>query len=164
MRKANKILDVSADLMGNRIRRQEKVWVAPKEDRNKKPGRVGGTGGALQLADQADDEGHLGGGIDQSAGSLAPALDNSCPAENPSQLRKICRQTAGTRQSIRQKQRQKGLRFHPMYTMSLLMDCTPILERRRDDDKNQIHSSFGGHMMYWKLPANMPCCMLANST
>ena len=62
--------------------------MAPKEDRNKKPGRVGGTGGALQLADQADDEGHLGGGIDQSAGSLAPALDNSCPAENPSQLLK----------------------------------------------------------------------------
>ena len=62
--------------------------MAPKEDRNKKPGRVGGTGGALQLADQADDEGHLGGGIDQSAGSPAPALDNSCPAENPSQLRK----------------------------------------------------------------------------
>ena len=42
--KGQQILDVSADLMGNRIRRQEKGWVAPKEDRNKKPGRVGGDG------------------------------------------------------------------------------------------------------------------------
>ena len=51
------------------------------------------------MADGADDEGHLGGGIDQSAGRPAPALDNSCPAENPSQLRKIRRQTAGIRQA-----------------------------------------------------------------
>ena len=51
------------------------------------------------MADGADDEGHLGGGIDQSAGRQAPALDNSCPAENPSQLRKICRQTAGIHQA-----------------------------------------------------------------
>ena len=40
------------------------------------------------MADGADDEGHLGGGIDQSAGRQAPALDNSCPAVNPSQVRR----------------------------------------------------------------------------
>ena len=81
-----------------------KDWGAPKEDKNKKPGRVVGREGPCNWR-TVQTTGISGVGIDQSAGRLAPALDNSCPAENPSQLRKICRQSAGTRRSIRQKRR-----------------------------------------------------------
>ena len=47
------------------------------------------------------DEGHLGGGIDQTAGSQAPALDNCCPVENPSQLRKIHRGKLGAHKNMK---------------------------------------------------------------